>query len=160
MNETMVTVVGYIGTEPIEREVGSASVASFRVASTPRTFSVRDGVWADRETNWYTVNAWRILGKHCLSSLHRGDPVIVHGKLRTQIWKDESGVSRTAMTIEADAIGHDLARGTSAFLKDVRGVETSPEEADLAAQNAELEADAPTMTSEGRFLAEREPVGV
>lgn len=154
MNETIVTVQGYVGTVPESREVGDTEVTSFRVASTPRTFSQKDG-WADRETNWYTVNAWRGLARHCMSSLHQGEPVIVHGRLRTQVWQDSSGANRTTMVIEATSVGHDLTRGTSAFLKDSRGaLEPTVEEQQLAEDNAALDVAGPQMTSDGRFLTE------
>jgi len=153
MNETYVTVVGYVGTEPDERMAGTAMVTKFRIASTPRTYSTRDNQWTDRETSWYTVNAWRTLGHHCMESLRIGDPVIVHGRQSAQSWKDDAGNPRTTMVIEATAVGHDLSRGASAFVKDVKEgkEEPSAEDQALAQDNASLEGTSGQVTSDGRF---------
>lgn len=152
MNETMVTVVGFVGTKPEVRAVGDTCVAGFRVGSTPRVYSPRDNSWSDRETNWYTVNAWRALGEHCAVSLHVGEPVIVSGRLRTQTWSDESGQVRTSLSLDAVAVGHDLSRGTSAFLPDRRAAaQPTPEQQELARANADWTVDLPQVSSHGRF---------
>lgn len=152
MNETMVTVVGFVGTKPEVREVGETCVAGFRVGSTPRVYNPRDNSWSDRETNWYTVNAWRSLGEHCASSLHVGEPVIVHGKLRTQTWSDESGHVRTSLSLDAVAVGHDLTRGDTAYLPDKRpAVQPTAEDQELARQNSQWAVDLPQVSSLGHF---------
>lgn len=152
MNETMVTVVGFVGTKPEVRPVGDTCVAGFRVGSTPRGYSQRDNTWSDRETNWYTVNAWRSLGEHCAASLHVGEPVIVHGRLRTQTWTDESGQVRTALSLDAVAVGHDLTRGDSAYLPEKRpAAQPSAEDQELARQNSEWTVPLPDVSSRGRF---------
>lgn len=161
MNETMVTVLGYLGAEPEQRDVGDTVMARFRIGSTPRTFSQREGTWGDRETNWFTVNAWRGLGQHCLNSLHSGDPVIVYGRLRSQVWQDGTGANRTTMVIEAISVGHDLTRGVTSFLKDARGtVEQSAEEREVAAENGAWDVPGPQMTSDGRVVEQEEPTVV
>jgi len=117
MNETYVTFQGWLGSDVSERQVGEAVVATFRVASTPRRWSRRDRTWADGDTTWYTVNAWRGLGEHCIASLRRSDPVVVTGRLTTQVWRDNDGSERLSLLVEAVSVGHDLAKGTSTFTK-------------------------------------------
>ncbi|MDO7869032.1 single-stranded DNA-binding protein [Nocardioides jiangxiensis] len=155
MYETEVTVQGFVGTKPELRQVGGTVVAGFRVGSTPRFFSNSNNAWGDRETNWFTVNAWRSLGEHCAASLHVGEPVIVRGRLRTQTWTQEGGAARSTFSIDAVAVGHDLSRGTSAFLprSTARPVEESTE---LAQQNDAWSVDLPQVSSHGRF--DRVPV--
>jgi single-strand DNA-binding protein len=155
MNETTVTVLGYVGTDPTEHLVGETSVATFRLASTPRVFRPRENTWADRETNWFTVNAWRALAQHVMTSVHQSEPVIVHGRLRTQVWKDEQGTARTTVVLDALTIGHDLTRGDAAFLKATPAAATaSVEEQAIAAANAALEEAGGQVTSDGRFIEE------
>lgn len=154
MNETMVTVQGYVGNPPDEKMVGEVVVASFRLGSTPRRFSRDQNAWVDQETNWYTVNAWRNLGRHVLTSVRVGEPVIVHGRLRTNVWKDEEDKLHTTLVIDAVSVGHDLTRGTTVFLKDGPGAAPSADEADLAAHNAELAGAGGRMTSDGRLIDE------
>ncbi len=64
------------------------------------------------------MSAWRALGEHCKRSLHVGDPVVVHGRLSQRSY-DRDGVEVTVLEIEALAVGHDLTRGVSSFIKAV-----------------------------------------
>src|SRR5689334_12077594 len=55
MNETYVTVQGWVGSKPQFKEVGgSTPQATFRVGSTPRHFHADRG-WSDRPTTWFHV---------------------------------------------------------------------------------------------------------
>ncbi|MDQ0645647.1 single-stranded DNA-binding protein [Microbacterium murale] len=67
-------------------------------------------------TNWYNVSAFRQLADHAKSSLHQGDAVIVTGKLKLREWENAERKGMSA-DIEAEAIGHDLRWGASAFVK-------------------------------------------
>jgi len=51
------------------------------------------------------------------SDLHKGDPVIVKGKLKTSTFEDKSGQMRTSTEITADTMGHDLSRGTANYMR-------------------------------------------
>ena len=42
MNETYVTFMGWLGSDVETREVGDATVATFRVGSTPRRYNRKD----------------------------------------------------------------------------------------------------------------------
>lgn len=152
MNETEVTFQGYLGNQVEERVAGDATVATFRVGSTPRRFSKKENSWADGETSWYTVNAWRALGRHCLSSLSTGDPVVVHGRLQAQVWTDAEGHAHQTMVVEAISVGHDLGKGTSTFLKAVPG--PGVDDSALRELNAQLGVGGPQMTSDGEVLDE------
>ena len=57
MNESYVTLQGWVGGDVSVRDVGDTKCASFRVGSTPRYN--RNGTWVDGQTSWYTVNCWR-----------------------------------------------------------------------------------------------------
>ncbi|HEX3221135.1 MAG TPA: single-stranded DNA-binding protein [Nocardioides sp.] len=115
MNETYVTLSGWLGADVTLREAGGVPVASFRVASTPRRYQRKTGSWEDGDTQWYRVNAWRALAENCDRSLRRGDPVVVHGKLSAHVWTTKAGMEVTTFEVEASFVGHDLNRGTSTF---------------------------------------------
>ena len=154
MNDTVVTVQGYVGTRPQERTVLDTVATSFRVGSTPRRFSKDQNAWVDGETSWFTVNAWRALARHCVASLRVGEAVIVHGRLRSSTYEDGDGKRQTTMVIEALSVGHDLNRGTAAFLK-AQAAGTPAEDPGLAAFNVKLSTeDAPRLTSDGRVVDE------
>lgn len=117
LNETVVTLQGWVGGEVVLRQAGDSLVAGFRVGCTPRRYHRRSETWVDGETQWFTVNAWRALGEHCAASLERGDPVVVHGRLAARTWTSKEGVETTTYEVEAALVGHDLARGTTIFTK-------------------------------------------
>ncbi|MFE4663888.1 single-stranded DNA-binding protein [Streptomyces sp. NPDC056716] len=114
MNETSVCAVGNVATQPVYRELASGPSARFRLAVTSRYFDREKQVWADGHTNFFTVWANRQLATNVAASLGVGDPVIVQGRLKVRTDVRE-GQSWTSADIDATAIGHDLARGTSAF---------------------------------------------
>ncbi|CAN5842150.1 hypothetical protein BH20ACT6_BH20ACT6_02960 [soil metagenome] len=118
MNDVYTTMVGFVGTDVDYYEgSGSHARATFRLASTSRYFDASQGGWRDRETVWLTVKAWRWLALNVSSSVRKGEPVIVFGRLTTHVWRDEHNEERSRLELEAIAIGHDLTRGTSAFLR-------------------------------------------
>ena len=70
---------------------------------------------------WLTVKAWRGLAHNVKASVGKGEPVVVHGRLRASRWKDEeTGEDRSRTVIEAVAVGHDLNRGTTAYRRTER----------------------------------------
>jgi single-strand DNA-binding protein len=144
MNETFVTLCGWLGGDVAIRDAGGVPVASFRVASTPRRYQRRTDSWEDGDTQWYSVNAWRALGTHCEQSLRRGDPVVVHGKLSAHVWTNKAGLEVTTFEVEAAFVGHDLNRGTSAFQRR----KTAAPGADEAGREAPAEAPVPVPTKE------------
>lgn len=123
MSDT-ITITGNIATEPERRESGGTPIASFRLASTQRRIDKESGQWVDAHTNWYTVSAFRQLAVHALESLHKGQRVIVTGKLKVRTWENASGKG-TSVDIDAEGIGHDLLWGTTDFRKDDPGESTT-----------------------------------
>ena len=117
MNETTINLQGWLGSDVTIRHAGDVPVASFRIASTPRRYSRRTGSWEDAPTQWYSVSAWRGLADNCATSLRRGDPVVVHGRLNASVWTNANGVEVTTFEVDATMIGHDLSRGTSQFTR-------------------------------------------
>ncbi|MFE0456056.1 single-stranded DNA-binding protein [Streptomyces sp. NPDC058914] len=114
MNETMVCAVGNVATQPVYREPPAGASARFRLAVTSRYWDREKSTWTDGHTNFFTVWANRQLATNTAASLNVGDPVMVQGRLKVRTEVRE-GQNWTSADIEAVAIGHDLARGTSAF---------------------------------------------
>ncbi|MFC4786924.1 single-stranded DNA-binding protein [Nocardioides sp. MAHUQ-72] len=119
MNETIVTLQGWLGNDVTVRLAGDTTVATFRVACTPRRYQRKTDEWVDGDTQWYTVNAWRGLAENCERSLRRGDPVVVHGRLNAQTWTNSAGVEVTSFEVDATLVGHDLGKGVSQFTRTV-----------------------------------------
>lgn len=127
LNETVVTLQGWVGGDVQVRHAGEALVAHFRVACTPRRFRRSSQEWVDGDTQWYSVNAWRGLGDNCARSLRQGDPVVVHGKLSARTYVNNAGVEVTAFEVEASLVGHDLSRGTSHFSRTPKAAPATPD---------------------------------
>jgi single-strand DNA-binding protein len=148
MSETHITLHGWVGNDVTHRDANGTPVVHFRVASTPRI--KRKGEWQDGETTWYSVSAWRSLADNVVNSVHKGDAVIVHGRLRTESWTREDGQVSQTLAVDATLVGHDLRRGTSAFTRTSR-----PERADSEAEDEAAEmihsggADSPPFDSWG-----------
>jgi len=114
MNETYVTLRGWLGADVRHRLAGDTPVADFRLGVTSRYYDAKQSSWVDGNTQWFTVKAWRQLADHCRDSLRRSDPVIVHGRLGQSTWIKD-GVERTSLEVTAVSVGHDLSHGTSQF---------------------------------------------
>lgn len=96
-----VTVVGNLCADPeLRRTPGRVAVADLRVAEN-RHSKDPGGEWRT-ETSFYTVVCWRELASHAAVSLHRGDRVVVVGRMRQDAWTTETGETRSRYVIEAD----------------------------------------------------------
>lgn len=133
----LLTVVGRVATDPVRGQTrGGIAVTNFRLASTHRRLDAVTQMWVDGETNWFSIAAFRQLGEHAKASLRCGDSVIVTGRLKIRNW-ESNGKNGTSVDIEADAIGHDLRWGTTAYLRTPRS--STGESAGRAAAEPEPE---------------------
>jgi single-strand DNA-binding protein len=115
MNETTMVVVGNLVDDPRLRKTESGvDVASFRVASTSRRYDRESARWVDSASLFLNVTCWRALGSNVAASLHKGDPVVVTGRVFTRTY-ERDGQLRSSYELEATAVGPDLARGTAQF---------------------------------------------
>ncbi len=152
MNETVVTLQGWLGGEVTLRAAGETPVASFRVACTPRRYQRRTDSWVDGDTQWYTVTAWRALADNCARSLRSGDPVVVHGRLNAQTWTSSAGIEVTSFEVDAVFVGHDLNRGVGRFTRAVRPAPEAP-------PDSAAEAPQDSAAEDGGAVAEGAPPG-
>ncbi len=146
MRDTQITVVGNLAADPVRRQIdGGRFMTTFRIASTSRR--LREGEWTDGDTSWWDVTAFAGLGENAAASLAKGQRVVVHGRASVEQWssRGENGEERsgTRARVTADALGHDLTYGTSAFVRVVRASEHgAPTGADVAAaMGARVDAD-------------------
>lgn len=118
-SDVIVTLEGWVGNDPQSFTAGEVGLAKFRLGHTPRRYRRQTGDWENGETQWFTVTAWRQLGAHCLRSIHKGDPVIVRGRLTQRTWQNKAGEDVVSLEVEALSVGHDLSMGISNFVKTV-----------------------------------------
>jgi len=141
VNETVITVVGNVAQDPKLRVTTSGTrVVSFRLASTERRYDRALGGWRDGDTIFYTVTCWRNTAENLMDSVEKGQPLVVHGRLRDGSY-DKEGQRHAVFEIEAHALGHDISRGVSRFVK----ASQAPGRRDLV-----LDDDEQPTTSAGR----------
>jgi len=146
-----ITVTGLVATTPRHLVTSEGlPITSFRLASTQRRYDRGAQKWIDGETNWYTITAFRQLAVNVVGSVNKGQRVVVTGKLRVRDWEsgDRAG---TTVEVDADALGHDLAWGTSVFTRSV---------ASTVANDADLPSERPAvLEGDGDEAGAAEPAG-
>ncbi|WP_347042050.1 single-stranded DNA-binding protein [Brachybacterium nesterenkovii] len=112
--ETIITVVGNLTADPELRFTQSgAAVASFTVASTPRTFDRQANEWKDGEAMFLRCSIWRDAAENVAESLEKGARVIVQGRLKQRSFTDREGNNRTTIELDVDEIGPSLRYATA-----------------------------------------------
>ncbi|RZS37680.1 single-strand binding protein [Herbihabitans rhizosphaerae] len=120
--ETVITVVGNLTADPELRFTPSgAAVASFTVASTPRTFDKNSGEWKDGEALFLRCSIWRQAAENVAESLTRGARVVVQGRLKQRSFETREGEKRTVIEMDVDEVGPSLKYATAKVNKVSRG---------------------------------------
>jgi len=113
-----VTLVGYVAQEPNIRTTRTGkTVTDLRVGITPRYLDQATGEWRDAESSYFTVSCWDRLAHHVRASMHKGEPVLVRGRFKTNTFEDKDGRPRSETKITADVVGHDLSRGVANYIR-------------------------------------------
>lgn len=101
------TATGNLTADPVQREVPTGKLTTFRIADTPRVFDRAANEWKDGETVFYDVAVKNArLGENIKNSLAKGNRVTVSGNyepvpfvhegnpgLNHRIWADDVSVS-------------------------------------------------------------------
>ena len=149
--DALISLSGNVGTDVEFTQGEGWAYARFRLACTPRF--LRNGEWTDAETTWISVRATNRLALNVRDSIKKGDPVVVMGKLRTHTWTNPEGERLDRLVVEATGMGHDLTRGTSAFIRTVTTSSPSDQEAAEMRESAEqrdgAEQREPAMAGQG-----------
>src|SRR6201989_2697604 len=116
--ETVITVVGNLTADPELRFTPSgAAVASFTVASTPRTFDRQSNEWKDGEALFLRCSIWRQAAENVAETLQRGMRVIVQGRLQQRSYETKEGEKRTVYEVEVDDVGPSLRNASAKVAK-------------------------------------------
>ena len=107
-NEPIITVVGNLTGDPEIHYIASGTpVASFTVASTPRTLNRQTQQWEDGEAMFIRCSVWREYGENVAESLSKGMRVLVTGRLTVRSY-EYNGQQRTSLEMQVDEIGPSL----------------------------------------------------
>ena len=119
--ETVITVVGNLTADPEIRTIGSgAAVASFTIASTPRTWNRNSNQFEDGQALFLRCSAWRDMAEHCAQSLSKGMRVIAQGRLQQRSYQAQDGSQRTVIEMQVDEIGPSLRYATAQVTRQAR----------------------------------------
>ena len=92
------TLLGHAGRNPEMRRLPSGDdVALFSLATTER-FRRRDGTDGE-DTEWHAVVAYGAAAEAVRKLLHKGDRVLVEGRIATRYWRDRTGIERRTTEI-------------------------------------------------------------
>jgi single-strand DNA-binding protein len=111
------TTTGLVATTPRHlKTMDGLDITSFRLASGYKIFDRKKMEWVEGETNWLTITSFGTLAINAVSSITKGDRIIVSGTIRVRDW-DNGTTSGTSVEVEADTLGHDLVWGQSTFTR-------------------------------------------
>ena len=126
-NDTQITVIGNLTADPELRFTQSGvAVASFTIASTPRTFDRQTNEWKDGEALFMRSSVWRDQAENVAESLSKGDRVIAQGNLKQRSFTDREGNNRTSIELDVEEIGPSLKYATAKPNKKPRGQGGAP----------------------------------
>ena len=133
-NETQITVVGNMVADPeIRFTQNGAAVASFTIASTPRTFDRQANEWKDGETLFLRCSIWREAAENVAESLTKGMRVIAQGALKQRSY-EKDGQTRTVYEMDVQEIGPSLKYATAKVTRSQPG--GAPNYSSVSAVNA------------------------
>jgi single-strand DNA-binding protein len=125
--ETVITVVGNLTGDPELRFTPSgAAVASFTIASTPRSFDRASNEWKDAETLFLRCSIWRQAAEHASESLTRGMRVIAQGRLKQRIYETSEGEKRAVVELDVEEVGPSLRYATAKITRSQRASDDAP----------------------------------
>ncbi|MGO1926051.1 MAG: single-stranded DNA-binding protein [Brachybacterium tyrofermentans] len=121
-NDTVITVIGNLTADPELRFTQSGiAVASFTIASTPRTFDRQSNEWKDGEALFLRCSIWRDAAENVAESLEKGSRVVAQGRLKQRSFTDREGNNRTSIELDVDEVGPSLKYATAKANKVQRG---------------------------------------
>lgn len=99
-----VVVSGNLTRDPETRALQSGmAVCNFSVAVNERVKDKATGEWSDRP-NYFDVTVWGGMGEWLGKNLHKGQAVVVSGRLNWRSWETPEGQKRSAVSIVADSV--------------------------------------------------------
>jgi single-strand DNA-binding protein len=120
--ETVITVVGNLTADAELRFTPSgAAVATFTIASTPRTFDRNTNEWKDGAPLFLRCSIWRQAAENVAESLTRGTRVIAQGQLHQRSFETREGEKRAVMELQIEEIGPSLRYAAAKVNRTQRG---------------------------------------
>jgi single-strand DNA-binding protein len=127
---------GNLVADPTQRVTANGlKVTQFRIVQSGRRFDRATGDWVSTDPVYMSVACWRQLGDNVARTLHKGDTVVVIGRMKMREYDDANGgPRRTFYEVDALAVGPDLSRYVALLARPNRELEEVevPAQADAA----------------------------
>lgn len=118
---TIITVVGNLTGEPELRFTPSGvAVASFTIASTPRSFDRQKNEWKDDDPLFMRCSIWREAAENVAESLVKGMRVIAQGRLVQRSYETREGEKRSVVELQVEEIGPSLKYSSAKVTRNAR----------------------------------------
>lgn len=109
--ENTIIITGRLGADPETKDKGRGPYTRASLAHSQGHYDKQSRQWvdADTPTAWFTVIAYNKTGEQ-LATMHKGDMIMVCGKLTVNEWTPEAGTgpapvgTRTDLTIWASSV--------------------------------------------------------
>lgn len=113
---TAITIVGRVGTTPQLSAGQTGDRVNFRVVATERRFDQATKEWVDGDEFGVTVVCWRAMAMSVITTIRKGDPVVVVGRITTRRY-EKNGVMQYFTEVKADSVGLDVSRVGARFTR-------------------------------------------
>jgi single-strand DNA-binding protein len=98
-------IVGRVGQDPkITDFTNGSNCAQFRVATTERGFTTRDGREVPDNTEWHNIVCYGNQAQVVQNFVRKGSSLYIEGKIRTRKFTDQSNIERYVTEIFADEL--------------------------------------------------------
>lgn len=139
--DTNTMIIGNLTDDPrIHYTAQGDAIATFTVASTPRSFDKASGQWKDGEALFMRCSLWRQPAENLVESLSRGDRVVVAGRLRQRTF-EKDGQKRSVIELDVEEVGPSLRYATAKVVKAARGSDTGGQDSWAAGKASSAPAD-------------------
>ena len=80
-----VILIGNVGTDPqVKTTDNGTMMAQVRLATTERGYTMANGTQVPDRTEWHNVILWRKLAEVVQKYVHKGDKLLIEGKIQTR----------------------------------------------------------------------------
>ncbi len=102
MSVNRVTLLGNVGNDPEIRESNGGKFATFRLATTDRAYTKKDGTQVPERTEWHSIIVNGALVTTIERYVRKGTKLYIEGKLRTRKYTARDNTERTVTEIYLD----------------------------------------------------------
>ena len=102
MSVNKVILLGNVGNDPEIRENSGGKFANFRLATTDRAYTKKDGTQVPERTEWHSIIANGSIVGVIERYVRKGTKLYIEGKLRTRKYTARDNTERTVTEIYLD----------------------------------------------------------